>query len=72
LAVGDLGWRWRNWVGALDQVECLGIEKGRSGTLDNPAGHNFALPIDGKGNTDNTFDAARARRISLKPGEVRY
>jgi hypothetical protein len=72
LAVGDLGWRWWKWIGALDQVERLGIEKGRPGTFDNPAAHNFTLPINGKGNTDHTFNAERVRRISLKPCEVRY
>jgi hypothetical protein len=38
-AVGDLGWRWWKWSGALDQVERRGVEKGRPGALYDPAAH---------------------------------
>ena len=66
IVAGYIGWRRRKWRGSLDQVERLGIENGLPGTLDNPAAHNSAMAINGKGETDHTLNPARLGWIALQ------
>ena len=54
VAVRNFGLRWRKWYSSLDQVERLGIENGRSKTLDDLAAYDFALPINCKRDTGHT------------------
>ena len=71
-AVCDVGRRWRKGRGSLDQVERFGIENGRPGTRDDPAAHNFAMPVHGKGETDHTLKSARLRGITLHLRKARH
>ena len=72
VAVRNFGWRWRKWYSSLDQVERLGIENGRSRTLDDLAAYDFALPINRKRDASHTLDPARLRWIALQLCKVRH
>ena len=66
VAVRNFGWRWRKRYSSLDQVERLGIENGRSRTLNDLAAYDFALSINCKRDASHTLDPARLRWIVLQ------
>ena len=65
IGVSDLGRRRWKRRGTSQQGERLGIEHGGSGGFLNPAGHDVALPIDGKGETDHPLGRVGLRWVSV-------
>jgi hypothetical protein len=67
ISVGGAG----SGAARLIQVERLGVEKSRTGTLDDPAVYHVAIPIDAEGETDHALNTAGPRRIASEAHEAR-